>query len=438
MAGSARPESARNRGIHAPPPGRSGHDGEELEEEEEAEETFTPERTRSLKIQRFQRKLDRENAAIKVRNEERRIRRQENDGEVSENESEFDVDALYDNDEDDDGGRPARGASSGDIKNLAAIVKMLAPPTPASGSGTTASRKMITEDMEVDESRFLANDIVMPKALRLLVYDGIHVPLPLVITRNILKITMNPDEILTVAGLNEPGSKNKYIKTNMFGDEKDISMEDWYGAWVNLLHLLSICCERAIVGRFADFHDWMRGQTDLKEYFPSYLEFDTRARQEWALNRVRFPTDPDTLSVQFQKVHMKVLARQISESILTNSSGRFHPYAAPSASGSGSANHTSRPFRDGRPSDTSTEVCLVCARTGHRANACSFKVRASGRACFAEFRGNQLVAKATQRTICSWFNLRGQCSRPRSGTHGQHVCSYCGAADHHASSQSCL
>jgi hypothetical protein len=82
----------------------------------------------------------------------------------------------------------------------------------------------------------------------------------------------------------------------------------------------------------------------------------------------------------------------------------------------------------GNSRTTSNAICLRCAKQGHTAFDCSSNILPDGKTCFLN-----RSSKANGAIICRAYNLKGcsahDCAHDNSW---KHICSFCGAASHHA------
>ncbi len=327
---------------------------------------------------------------------------------------------------------------------------------PAPLIGDAPGRKMFEED-----------DVVADPRLGLVLSLGHHLPLT-VCTPDALedvaegrkKIEMN-----TWTGIDN--KKKAVVDVDKWPDEKEISSSDWKDAWPNLLKIMEGHVQPAVIDKFRKHFEYLKKQQRFEDRFPGFLRFDTSIRRRYFLNHrhLEFTVgSPEYRQELVQTCHDETvkMVRVLSEWV---NMPRFHPYnrdGRAEAHGDsrgdtrgetrrdprggavrGEAVGGARPFQRGRSPTSAGLLCLICGRSGHKAEACVATKTVKGRDTHAVWADGKLIAVSGRAELCIRWNARGAqaCSSQRclGAAHGGgHTCSICGSADHHAGGRRCV
>ncbi len=86
------------------------------------------------------------------------------------------------------------------------------------------------------------------------------------------------------------------------------------------------------------------------------------------------------------------------------------------------------------PSNTSRDVCLMCAWKGHRILNCLYQTFEGGKETLCLFVEGRFLQTRDGRRICTSFNIVGSAGRKpcRHAPTLLHLCSFCMSSEHHA------
>ena len=287
--------------------------------------------------------------------------------------------------------------------------------------------------------------------------SGFHIPLSACTSANLTSIN-NGSRAKALKQATRDGQTAHILDLNIFGDEQSLDLLDWREAWGNLLRFLPEICGTREVLRFHDHFDFLCRLDWFRDEFSAVLDFDIHTRRTWFLapadRKPFFTVGSSSYVAKLNEFRLKNLNARLAIHARSSSAARYHPYAnagrgaAPppgSQANAGARGPQQRgapqSFQEGRSGDAAGGICLICAESGHRARDCGRTTMRNGRPAYATFAGGKLVASYGRRAICAAWNVGGAfpCKSSRCPkTPGCHACSFCGAADHNATSNRCL
>ncbi|KAI0358294.1 hypothetical protein OH77DRAFT_1260219 [Trametes cingulata] len=283
-----------------------------------------------------------------------------------------------------------------------------------------------------------------------------HVPLTALTTEALKQLNRDASKLKTTKAVTKAQSTVRIIDLAPFGDEAKMCVGDWQEAWRNLLRILPRILGSKEVDRWREHYDFLIEHDDFRSDFPALLEFDIKLRTDWFTaersKKPKFFVGGDKYCsaldrLQSKRLRVEVREREgrdagrsdVRESQRPLQPGdRYHPYERGQNE---RAARGARPFQAGRSSASVGPLCLICGESGHTSPRCGRTTTVNNKPTHAVFSGGKLVTARTRIELCMGWNLGGiiPCkSRKCPGGNGCHTCSYCGAADHPASSKRCL
>ncbi|KAI0349741.1 hypothetical protein OH77DRAFT_1525452 [Trametes cingulata] len=278
---------------------------------------------------------------------------------------------------------------------------------------------------------------------------GFHVPLTLFTIpaiaavsrdRTLLKTVqlcdVNCEDVMCVDALNWP-------------EEESMQPGGWREAYGYFLEALSQFLPNVEVRRFWRHYEYLVGKSCFATAFDVILRFDISIRSRYFHDNAMVPFEPGSFKYNqlFDDAIALALAAPAPQPKERNDAREvFHPgdYVFENSSDEDSSAEeqgmTPSPGREPSPAPAGP-LCFVCARSGHRAAACTRTVLPNGRATYAEFSGGRLLKVANGFELCVSWNAKGRkpckdrrCSRNSS----RHACSFCGSKQHNAASKRCV
>lgn len=330
-------------------------------------------------------------------------------------------------------------ATPSDLAHIAAISKIL-NPDPIEAQPIT--RRMMTEDMEEDFSSTVMQKFPVSSQVWTLWEKKQYIVLSLFTTASMRRLFEQPNS-LPMKTISIPGDGNKVhiLNVTSFGAELDLDLSQWHEAWRNYLDFIKQIYSPALAARWSDHYNFLASTDDFKTSYPWILRFDIAERTAYTFRPMKF--DLVAYSQRFTQMKVTVMMEGFKASTestntggpIRNSNSNAHqkkPY--------GDESRTSKPFPSGGDPKSEGSVCLICAKSGHKAPSCKTTGNLpNGRPLYAKYHGGSIVVVASGRVICFTFNFKGVV--PCTGRHlneDAHICSFCGSSDHHALSRKCL
>ncbi|OJT04921.1 hypothetical protein TRAPUB_4263 [Trametes pubescens] len=308
---------------------------------------------------------------------------------------------------------------------------------------------------------------------------GFHLPLTLCTNEALEIVRAAPARLQCKTQSDIDGNKVIVVDpTAGWREELSLTPEEWRDAWTNLLQILPEVVPPEAVARFQKHHTYLVQQHSFHTLFPAILRFDIGIRHDyfWGAECTPFHPGDNEYVADLMKI-CSTISMERSNGNQNQDAGsggggggvRYHPYqqnqhnqgdrgggngfqnrrggrgghgggyggggGGGGYGGGGFQNNGQRPFGAGRGQAAGGSLCLICAQTGHRADACTRTRLPNGNAVFATFANNQLCAVASGNALCMSWNATGRapCTNFRCpGANGGHTCSFCGTAGHHA------
>lgn len=300
---------------------------------------------------------------------------------------------------------------------------------------------------------------------------GFHLPLSLCTNDAIDAVRRKPSLLQCKNQHDASGAKISVVDVNAgWPDEHDMSSEEWRDAWTNYLLMLPEVLASEGVERLRAHHDFLVRQPNFTLCFPAILRFDVAVRHNYFWGRACipfFPGSPEYVAAFMQQqnvVALEAATKSAWRGADTRASASFRaprvqPYERNDRGWSGDrgwsrdrgwsnepkrgppSGGSSQPFRGGKPSASTGPLCLICAKSGHRADRCTSTRLPNNTAVYATSASGRLVAVSSGAELCKSWNASGRIpcqSGQCPGGHTAHVCSFCGTAGHHAGSKRCL
>ena len=231
------------------------------------------------------------------------------------------------------------------------------------------------------------------------------------------------------------------ILTDFIESEPKLTRSLWAEAVKNLRELMSSDWgpDHVLSKMWSNYFDSLLSHElyETEEDFTSILRFDIQTRNLWWSGSTITSLAPDILT-GLTKIHHKALEDRLraiaAPSYFPCPYARppFQPSRAPAAGPSRARYGQSKPydrppatgnsFREGSP------ICIICARTGHKAPDCHNTKSDTGSTAVAEFSNGQLRTKTDKRPLCFAFNLGRPENSAQVQSHvsqGIHRCSLC-------------
>lgn len=246
------------------------------------------------------------------------------------------------------------------------------------------------------------------------------------------------------------GVSHHLLDLTQFENERDLDPLTWQEAFQCYLTWIADVGDEPSVKRWSSHFNTLAKDDAVRKNFQAILEFDIETRQNYALRPHQH--DEAEWSHRLQKKKYATLqdeifrhAEQLRSSSFVDRSAVagpscFEPYDKDSSvkRQSKKSDVDQSSFRDSKAAKSVDPMCIICGRTGHRFSACTEETSTKGTQAFAKYSGGNLCRRSNSSQLCIGFNLnnpRRQCKRDHSE---QHLCSFCGRADHGALSRSCL
>ncbi|CDO69769.1 hypothetical protein BN946_scf184766.g14 [Trametes cinnabarina] len=363
-----------------------------------------------------------ENEARSRRNDERRVRRETGEASVEEDEPLLElVDGEPERQRDDrqsEGNTPGpetRGRSERSLeviwealqqegeartRALEVIGAALGAPTTSREKDKDAAkvRALLTEAPVVEGAGCQLQRNRLDQRLLNVISLGFHLPLTLCTNDAIDAVRRKPALLQCKSQHDAWGNKISVVDvTAGWPDEYEMSSEDWRDAWTNFSQMLPEVLSPEGVLRMRQHYDYLVQHPYFRVCFTAILRFDIHIRHDYFWGKICKPFEvglPDYVAALMQE--QNVVALEASSSFLgraqesrssSSSRGpRFQPYDRPPDRGHGAVQgggfggdqrrgfndgSGGRPFRTGRSSVSAGPLCLICAKSGHRADRCT-------------------------------------------------------------------
>jgi hypothetical protein len=241
----------------------------------------------------------------------------------------------------------------------------------------------------------------------------------------------------------QPGQKAVYILDwqhstikDVIGSEEELVNHTWEQAAGNFMRW---CREWDPTGRAAarwqQHFTYLSEHRERDEFFEAILKADIETRNEYVANPTQF--SPTQLNEAIYRYKQEILQER-SDWKQAAELEKFKASFEASRSRQSSSQRGSSSFRPEGGFPTSRKVhnqgrrgrgtCIRCAHAGHSCGDCTATSLPDGKPCFVDRFG-----RAGTETVCRGFNIRGAAAKScQHGDMWKHVCSFCGAADHHA------
>jgi hypothetical protein len=268
---------------------------------------------------------------------------------------------------------------------------------------------------------------------------GQYIPLTLFTSKSMKRLHQDPSSCVTKnVSIPNEGNKIPVLSVAPFGEEKDMSIPDWHEAKANYRIFLLEAFDDEVAGRWIRHHEFLASIDDFEKSFPAIVRFDISERIHYTFrpmkfNEIAYYQKWNATKLEILQENLELGMKNLSSSSSNASSG---PFRAQHGSVTRSKPYERQPFPEGRGSSTGSNVCLICARPGHRANNCTKSMLEKGGDTTCAWREGKLTGISSKRAICVGWNLSGKCVGKHNDTI-LHSCSFCGKSDHHAFSHSC-
>lgn len=328
------------------------------------------------------------------------------------------------------------------------------------GQGATAATRSSGKERAsriavAKETNLFARKAKAPEALVTLLSTRHHLPLTMC-TNSALRTIRSGTGLKYNKVYNTSEEKHNLIDVGQWPVESSMSLEDWRQAWPNFLVILDAAAESETTSLFKAHYDALCEKEEIEHSFEIILEFDIEIRQAFfAGSHEDFAVKGAEWENRFQTLSMGVMRRRMEA--FNRPRDVAHPYSRPDrppyprhvSDRKPFPNHerhdhsSSKPFRGGRQSSTDM-LCLKCgqgAPKGHHASACRNDKLPNGKPTFCSYQAGRLIVATSGKEICLFWNLSGDDScrgGSKCGRRAAHICSFCGATDHHATDKHCL
>jgi hypothetical protein len=321
--------------------------------------------------------------------------------------------------------------------NVAPIPAAINVPTPIANILTSARKRPARVPSFVGtNAAYLVPDHVRKKFA-----EGwhSHVPLTFLTDKGCLAkdkhSSSHAHEVLTIDELT--GAIQTSSKSLVDDGELDLSFDEWHQAWRRLLDLIRMFIPHEFL-LWEIHYSFILNKENRAELWPLYLAYDVEIRKRAIIE----PIDPSQFSIgiwndlETRYTAKKVLAivqaglkNQTTRNIPDNKNRQRNPSHNPS-------------FRKNHPSSSDpskTGRCMFCGdRTkSHLSRNCTAGTNVDGTPCHlhrVEPSGpgsSTRISHSGKRYCYSWNGLSG-CETTSSCTHGEHLCTLCGASSHAA------
>lgn len=354
-----------------------------------------------------------------------------------------------------------------DLLRLLAAPRQENPSIPAKrnqddATATSSSKETKTDltlDFVMGERHCCDTKVEAHPSLVSLLTNGHYLPLTLCTTDALQLIQRQPGSIKYIKFHDRQGAKKELLDIAAWPAEDQMSKEDWNDAWKNFVLILARAASARLVKAFKEHYEYLVDSTQYRKTFTTVLTFDIEFRQNFLTGKKGMFEVGDTLYLKrFADVGSEVIldhqkwtdanvARNASSNGGQSSGGKaYGAPAAPRFNPYERKGHTdkagqSQSFRQKAGQATpSGIICLICGQGGHRAKQCGRTTTTGGKATYATWHNEKLVAVVSRHELCVIWNLSGKtpCRGSRCPGEGGHVCSLCGTAGHHASEKRCL
>ncbi|KAI0348852.1 hypothetical protein OH77DRAFT_532772 [Trametes cingulata] len=308
--------------------------------------------------------------------------------------------------------------------------------------------ELLVEGPEVPED-LVDNGRRLDCRLVTLIKLGFHLPFTLCTDAAIEAVLENPSRLVCKAQNDAKGAKVTVVDPYAgWPKETELSSEEWKDAWANFLKVLPEFLAPTGVERFRQHFEFLKGQDKFAVRFPAILRFDMKIRHRYFWGKKCAPFYPGSAKyvMEFQAIRDDVQAeeRDARHSAVAPR-GRFQPYDRGErseryqASERGDAGGGDKSFRGGKSHTSAAPLCLICAGSGHRADACTRTKLVNDKPAFAYAANKRIYALAGGAELCLSWNASGKCRYSRCARDATaHACSFCGAAGHNAGSKQCI
>lgn len=326
---------------------------------------------------------------------------------------------------------------------LPQIPATVAPPAKSANPAVAAPVATSTPKISMTHSgEFFTNSVDTPEALVTLLLNRHHLPLTLCTTAAVNDIATNPAAVRYTKVHDRWSVKRELIDTSNWPSETSMSKEDWLDAYRNFDVVLREAADADVGKLFKDHFDFLCGRPEFRDSFPVILKFDIEVRRRFFVGSwKKFDVGSVGYCQRINDVSLEVLRQEVTKA---NTSRGHQSYSSkrPADSTTDAASSRSDSFRPFRNDTDTTEdsLCLICGCRGHTAGNCTRQTTVIGRPVFSAWRDKRLVTLSGKKALCIYWNLRGRPCRPQAprcpGAAG-HICSLCGATDHHAGAKRC-
>ena len=285
-----------------------------------------------------------------------------------------------------------------------------------------------------------------------LAQNKVHIPLSLFTTYSMNKLHKESTSIKQNVVYNSAGTKCHIMDLSLFPDETKMDIADWHEAW-NRYHTFVDTHYNTIGSkRWRDHYIFLSKQDNFRLNFPTILKFDIEQRTCYALDPKEY--SEELYLRRFEAIKLELIQEEIRtdrEAIrnvgvnrpMGSRSHQFEPYDrdtnARRINRKDTGNQSS--FREGKGGDTGSSqppLCLCCKRPSHKFSDCTEEKTAAGVQTLARYLGNKLVLRASSTPLCITFQLNSPRRTCKQNHPEQHICSFCGSAEHPACSRKCL
>jgi len=173
------------------------------------------------------------------------------------------------------------------------------------------------------------------------------------------------------------GTKISIVDPSQFPDEDLMSTAEFHESYQNLLAFQRIYGDTVFYERSYNHYRFLLGTQFFDDNFRTIKAFDKEERQVASYDPRVF--DAERYITCFESIKAEVFRNDLKEEIAhskrpsgpdrsDSSRFRFQPYHD-----SSSSNLSQRkPFQSGKSDTTPAGICLICAWTGHKFNACTY------------------------------------------------------------------
>jgi hypothetical protein len=267
---------------------------------------------------------------------------------------------------------------------------------------------------------------------------GQYLPLTLFTSKAMKRLHQDPSSCST-KNISIPNEGNKIPVLNVapFGEEKDISIPNWHEAKANYKIFLSEAFDDEVAGRWIRHHEFLASVDDFEKSFAAIIRFDISERTNYTFRPMKF--NDVAYYQKWNTTKLEILQENLElgmQNLNSSSNSSSGPIRAQHSTAARAKPYERQPFPEGRGSSARSNVCLICACPGHRANSCTKTTLEKGGDVACAWREGKLAGINSKKAICVGWNLSGKCV----GRHSDavlHSCSFCGKSDHHAFSHTC-